>query len=101
MIKAVEQEGSIPGLEFRAPLATNGGYYHNLIGTKANNRASISYVTGAHNMKVGYQGGFNNPGQEQYTLANVFLYRMNGGVVNRLSQNSVFPGTQKFVRNLI
>ena len=26
-------------------------------------RASLSYVTGAHNMKFGYQGGFGNPSQ--------------------------------------
>ena len=33
------------------------------IGTLANLRASMSYVTGAHNMKFGYQGGFSNPTQ--------------------------------------
>jgi hypothetical protein len=104
MIRATEQGGNIPGLSFRTPVNTGGGYYHNLIGTLANNRASISYVTGAHNMKFGYQGGFNNPSQT-YTAPNeVFLVRMNGGVVNRLSQ-IIFatdsPANIKYVRNLL
>ena len=51
------------------PAGVGGGFNHHLIGTLANNRASISYVTGAHNMKFGYQGGFNNPSQT-YTYFN-------------------------------
>jgi len=43
-------------LPFDNPLG--GGFQHHQIGTLANLRASVSYVTGAHNMKIGYQGGF-------------------------------------------
>ena len=66
MIQVQEQGGSIPNLLSRAPFGGSGGYQHHLIGTIANLRASISYVTGAHSMKFGYQGGFNNPSQTYY-----------------------------------
>ena len=46
----------------------------------ANNRASLSYVTGAHNMKFGYQGGFNNPNQTYSYFNEVIHVRMNNGV---------------------
>ena len=55
------------------PAGVGGGFNHHLIGTMANNRASISYVTGAHNMKFGYQGGFNNPSQT-YTYFNEVIF---------------------------
>ena len=51
----------------RAP--GQGGFTHSLIGNLASLRASLTYVTGAHNMKFGYQGGFGNPSQtyQNYT----------------------------------
>jgi hypothetical protein len=105
MIQAQEQEGSIPGLTFRAPsYQSRGMYYHNLIGTIANTRASISYVTGAHNMKFGYQGGFNNPSQTIKSYNEVVAIRMRNGEPNRLTQ-SLFvddsPANIKVVRNLV
>src|SRR4029079_6821348 len=62
------------------------------------------YVTGAHNMKFGYQGGFNNPSQTYTYFTQVFLVRANGGVVNRLSQVILAdqsPANIKIVRNLL
>ena len=55
MIRAQEQSAlyGIPNLTYRMPAGVGGGFNHHLIGTKANNRASLSYVTGAHNMKFG------------------------------------------------
>jgi hypothetical protein len=41
-IRIVEQGGSIPGLAFKQPLPTNGGFYQNQIGTLANMRAATS-----------------------------------------------------------
>ena len=62
-----EQGGEIPGLTSRMPRqARAAASTMHLIGTLANLRASVSYVTGAHNMKFGYQGGFNNPSQTYY-----------------------------------
>jgi hypothetical protein len=103
MIRANEQEGEIPGLDFRMPAGVGGGFNHHLIGTLANNRASLSYVTGAHNMKFGYQGGFNNPSQTYTYFNEVIHVRMRNGVPNRLTQ--VIAGdvtaNPKIVRNLL
>src|SRR5439155_13907289 len=72
-----------------------------LIGTIAATRASISYVTGAHSMKFGYQGGFFNPSQEYHFFGEIIGVRMKDGVVNRLTQTIVYPGAAKYVRNLL
>ena len=45
----------------QGPGLNRAGFEHSLIGTLAALRASVSYVTGAHNLKFGYQGGFSNP----------------------------------------
>jgi hypothetical protein len=100
MIRVVEQGGEIPGLTSRMPAGTGGGFNHHLIGTLANTRASISYVSGAHSMKFGYQGGFSNPSQEYHYFGEVIQIRMNNGVINRLSQVGTYPATVKYVRNL-
>ncbi|HEY3044849.1 MAG TPA: carboxypeptidase regulatory-like domain-containing protein [Vicinamibacterales bacterium] len=101
MIRAVEQVGEIPNLAYRFPYATGGGFQHHLIGTLANNRASMSYVTGAHNLKFGYQGGFNNPSQEYHHFTEVTMVRLNNGSPNQLRQTIAYPGSVKFVRNLV
>ena len=103
MIRAQEQAGDIPGLLSRMPAGVGGGFNHHLIGSLANNRASISYVTGAHNLKFGYQGGFNNPSQDYTFFNEIILVRMNNGVVNRLTQVIAFPQgvNVKYVRNLL
>jgi carboxypeptidase family protein len=88
MIRAQEQSNiyGIANLTYRMPAGVGGGFNHHLIGTKANNRASLSYVTGAHNMKFGYQGGFNNPNQTYQYFNEVIHVRLNNGVANRLTQ---------------
>ena len=86
MIRAQTQDGEIPNLISRQPAGVGGGFNHHLIGALANLRASTSYVTGAHNMKFGYQGGFGNPSQEYTYYNEVILVRINGGVANRLTQ---------------
>ena len=101
MIRVQEQSGEIPGITYRFPGGTGGGFYQNLIGTLANLRASVAYVTGAHNMKFGYQGGFNNPSQDYYFFGNIIHMRFNNGVPNRLTQMVAYPGNVKYTRNLI
>jgi hypothetical protein len=100
MIRVQEQGGRIPGLFFRNPGAKGGGFSSNLIGTNEW-RASASYVTGAHNMKFGYQGAFNMPSDEFYNFGPINAYRFSEGVPNRLSQTITYPGTLKFARNLL
>ena len=95
----------IPGLTYRFDNALGGGFQHHQIGTLANLRASISYITGAHNVKVGYQGGFSNPSQSYYNFTPYFQYRFNNGVPNQLTQTAQYGGTGasavEFVRNLV
>ena len=52
LIPVTDQGGIIPGLTYRS-----GGWLRNLT-TTPRWRAAVSYVTGAHNMKVGYEGQF-------------------------------------------
>jgi hypothetical protein len=103
MIRFQEQAGEIPNLTSRMPAGVGGGFNHHLIGTLASLRASIAYVTGAHNMKFGYQGGFSNPSQT-YTFFNEIIHiRAQNGQPNRLTQTIVTgPGANpKYVRNLV
>lgn len=50
-------------------------------------RASASYVTGAHSMKVGYQGGFPTLNQNYSSNETHLTYRMNYGVPNLLTMD--------------
>src|SRR5262245_12264011 len=111
MIQRLEQVGEpgcqatgdcIFGLLSRMPRAPGqGGFTHSLIGNLASLRASLSYVTGSHNMKFGYQGGFGNPSQTYQNFTQVVQIRTSQGVPNQLMQTvSVGPDT-KYIRNLI
>jgi hypothetical protein len=105
LIRAQEQSAiyGIPNLTYRFPGGVGGGFNHHLIGTKANNRASLSFVTGAHNMKVGYQGGFNNPNQTYQYFNEIIHVRLRNGEPNRLTQvitTDDSPARIKVTRNL-
>ena len=110
MIQRLEQTGEpgcvgadcIAGLFSRLPRAPGqGGFTHSLIGNLASLRASLTYVTGAHNMKFGYQGGFGNPSQTYQNYTQVVQIRTSRGIPNQLTQTlSVGPDT-KYIRNLI
>jgi hypothetical protein len=92
MIRAQEQAGEIPNLVYRMPAGVGGGFNHHLIGTLANNRASLSFVTGAHNMKFGYQGGFNNPSQTYQHFNEINFVRLRDGVPNQPAGHTTIPG---------
>jgi len=95
----------ITGLTYRFDNPLGGGFQHHQIGTLANLRASVSYVTGAHNVKVGYMGGFSNPSQSYYNFTPFVQYRFNSGVPNQLTQTAQFGGSGasavELVRNLV
>jgi len=108
MISVVEQcsagcpnAAGIPGLIYRLDQPLGGGFQRHQIGTRAQVRASVSYVPGAHNVKVGYYGGYSNPFQGYHNLSPFIQFRLNNGVPNQLTQTAVYPGEVKFVRNLI
>jgi hypothetical protein len=50
-------------------------------------RASVSYVTGAHSMKFGYQGAYSRVNQSYFANDTQLTYRMNYGVPNQLTLN--------------
>jgi hypothetical protein len=97
--------GGIPGLTYRFDNPLGGGFQHHQIGTLANLKASVSYITGAHNLKIGYQGGFSNPSQAYYNFTPFVQYRFAGGIPNQLTQTAIYGGTGpsavNFVRNLV
>ncbi|MGH9254489.1 MAG: carboxypeptidase regulatory-like domain-containing protein, partial [Vicinamibacterales bacterium] len=102
MIQVLEQAGEFPNLLSRAPTApVNQGYAHSLIGNLASLRASLTYVTGAHNLRFGYQGGFGNPSQTYNYPNQITQIRTRDGVPNQLTQTSVVGGDIKYVRNLV
>jgi hypothetical protein len=101
LVRLVEQAGEIPNLASRLTSGTGGGFQHHLIGNIASLRASVSYVTGAHSMKFGYQGGFQNPSQTYTYNREVFVVRARNGVMNQLTQTAAHPGNVKYVRNLL
>ena len=112
MIQRLEQVGEpgcqargdcIPGLLSRMPRAPGqGGFTQSLIGTLASLHGSLTYVTGAHNMKFGYQGGFSNPSQVYKNFTQVVQVRTSSGVPNQLTQTiSVGPIDTVYTRNLI
>jgi hypothetical protein len=101
--QSANQPAGIANLTSRMPAGVGGGFNHHLIGTLANNRASLSYVTGAHNMKFGYQGGFNNPSQTYTYFNEVIHIRANNNRANRLTQTIVGDVTAnpKIIRHLL
>jgi hypothetical protein len=48
-------------------------------------RASAAYVTGAHSMKFGYQGGYHRVNQSYFSNDTHLIYRLNHGVPNQLT----------------
>jgi hypothetical protein len=54
-------------------------------------RASMSYVSGAHNMKFGYQGGFSTPTKNYFYDSTVIQVRTNNGIRTRSPRTSPTP----------
>jgi len=71
--------GGIPGLVYRSQDwidAWQGSYPW---------RASASYVTGGHSLKIGYQGTLMTDDQTWFTNNQGLAYRLNNGVPNQLT----------------
>src|SRR5439155_24977064 len=81
MIRTTEQAGEIPGLISRMPGGVGQGFNHHLIGSIAATRASVSYITGAPSMELGYQGGFFNLRQEYHFFGEIIGICMQDGLV--------------------
>ena len=73
--------GGIPGLVYRSQdfsVAHTGSYLW---------RAALTYVTGAHSLKVGYQQTFMTDDRTWMTNDQNLTYRFNNGVPNQLTQS--------------
>jgi hypothetical protein len=84
LIRVTEQAGTIPGLTYRAlnwsrPFTKTYSW-----------RASASYVTGAHGLKIGYWGAFYEAQAQSFTNNSGLSYQFNNGVPNRFTM-SILP----------
>jgi hypothetical protein len=70
------------GLTYRAL-----DWHFNRVNWNLNWRGSASYITGAHAMKFGYQGGHDIDSGTNFYNATRVNYRFNNGVPNRLTMN--------------
>jgi hypothetical protein len=73
--------GNIPGLVYRSQdfsKAHTGSYLWN---------AALTYVTGSHALKVGYQHTFMTDDRTWFTNTQNLAYRVNNGVPNQLTQS--------------
>jgi len=50
-------------------------------------RASASYITGAHSIKIGYQGSYMTDDRTWFTNDQNLTYRVNNGIPNQLTQS--------------
>ena len=50
-------------------------------------KASASYVVGAHNAKLGYQGSYLSDDRTNYTSGDFVAYRFNNGLPNQITQS--------------
>jgi hypothetical protein len=83
LIQVVEQSGidGHPANYGYRGINTVGDSYQNI----KNWRASASYVTGAHNVKFGYQGGYQGANGAVLTGPSGLIYRFNNGVPNQFT----------------
>ena len=83
LIQVVEQSGidGHPANYGYRGINTVGDSYQNI----KNWRASASYVTGAHNVKFGYQGGYQGANGAMLTGPSELIYRFNNGVPNQFT----------------
>jgi hypothetical protein len=82
LVRVVEQAGALPGLKYRSSNFPSGRVYAHTW------KASVSYVTGAHNVKVGYQGAFLRDTENLFTtISNTTRtqYRFQNGVPNQIT----------------
>jgi len=84
MISVTAQNGSVPGLTYRAPTSITKPWIGNYF-----TRASLTYTSGSHSMKFGYNGAFHNFTQSNASPQPI-SYRFTtpdpGGVPNQLTQ---------------
>jgi len=91
LVRMVEQcsagcpnNGSFPGLTYRSQSASTSNDADNAE-LNYSWRASVSYVTGAHSLKVGVTGSLMNYNALSNIAPNQLIYQVNNGVPNQLT----------------
>jgi hypothetical protein len=96
-IQVQEQGGSIPGLCYRAGSPLCGGTFLDSTGWISANtwHANLSYVTGSHSVKFGYNGLYDYDNQDSnYANSQGLVYRFNNGVPNQIWELSGYFKSQ-------
>ena len=94
LIRVVEQAGVIPGIAYRS---TN---WSRPFGYSAMWRGSLSYITGSHSVKFGYEGNYFWNRAMSHTNTQLLEYRFNNGVPNQLTMTLTSPiVTQMYERD--
>jgi hypothetical protein len=96
-IQVREQGGIIPGLCYRAISTLCGANFATSTGWISANtwHANISYVTGAHNIKFGYNGLFDYDNQDSnFANSQDLVYQFNNGVPNQFTELSGYYKSQ-------
>jgi hypothetical protein len=86
LIPVAEQGGSIPGLVYRGLAA--GAYAHNSMPNIWQGRASLSYVTGSHAFKFGFEDLWGTTTSSFTDDSSSLSYRFNNGVPNQITERS-------------
>ncbi len=82
---AVASNGNIPGLIYRSQDAAAGGW-ESIWNAAYSWHATGSYVTGAHSMKFGYQGGYLVNDNYPDINSTYMSFRFNNGIPNQLTE---------------
>jgi hypothetical protein len=86
LIAVTEQGGLIPGLLYRGAGQTGLGPFIRVKGHIASAQASLSYITGAHALKVGVLDTFGYRREDFENIPANVRYRFNNGVPNQITQ---------------
>jgi hypothetical protein len=92
LIRVVEQAGSIPNLTYRSINWNSNAAWSNRW------RGSLSYVTGAHSLKGGYEGTYLINNLKAFTNDERLTYRFNNGTPNQLTMSGAPFETRTRVR---
>ena len=71
-------------MEQSGPITYRSMYWDQVLSFTPRYRGSLAYVTGAHNMKVGFDA-YHNASRRNYQRGKGLAYRFNRGVPNRLT----------------
>ena len=94
LIAVTEQGGSIPGLLYRGAGQTGLGPFIQVQGYIASAQASLSYVTGAHALKVGFLDTWGIRRVDYTNIDSNTRYRFNNGVPNQITEVATPYGFQ-------